>query len=187
MDADGNITTPASNIVNFTHNTGNREYETVLTDEEAAQYTVANIYGEWAPDVTCQQAEITGDMIPSLGEYVNEVLCTLTATHEVEGPISFNLIGIAYDAPDLINVASGYIEFLKATEGLIDYSMTLRAANSRGGFGPAFDLLTYLESIVSIEEVEAQPAAPAAVFNLFGQQVKSTQGICVENGKKVMR
>lgn len=54
-DKDGNITTPESNIVTFTHDSGNRTYETVLSAEEAEQYTVANIYGTWAPDVTCQQ------------------------------------------------------------------------------------------------------------------------------------
>lgn len=55
MDKDGKITTPASNIVNFTHSSGNKKYETVLTAEEAAQYTVANIYGAWGPDAICAQ------------------------------------------------------------------------------------------------------------------------------------
>jgi len=55
MDKDGNITTPASNVVNFTHSSGDKKYETVLTAEEAAQYTVANIYGAWAPDSICAQ------------------------------------------------------------------------------------------------------------------------------------
>lgn len=57
MDAEGNVTTPESHIMNFTHSTGNYEYETVMTDEEAAQYTLENIYGEWAPDQTAAQVE----------------------------------------------------------------------------------------------------------------------------------
>lgn len=55
MDKDGNITTPASNVVNFTHSSGNKEYETVLSAVEAAGYTVENIYGTWAPDKKCAQ------------------------------------------------------------------------------------------------------------------------------------
>jgi len=55
VDPQGNILTPSSNIVNFTHSSGNKEYETVLTDEEAAQFTLANIYGEWAPNQTAAQ------------------------------------------------------------------------------------------------------------------------------------
>ena len=57
MNSKGEITTPSSNIVNFTHSSGNKKYETVLTDEEAAQYTVANIYGAWQPDSICAQVE----------------------------------------------------------------------------------------------------------------------------------
>ena len=188
MDAEGNVTTPESNIVNFTHATGNLEYETVLTAEEAAQYTVANIYGEWAPDVTCQQSEITADMIPSLGEYVNEVLCTCTATHEVYGTESFNLIGVALAAPDMVQLVNDYVEELMLVEGLVDYSITMRAANSRGGFGPAFDLRAYLENLVSIEEVEAPVATPAVSYNLFGQPVKAgTRGFSIINGQKVIK
>ena len=55
MDAEGNVTTPESNVMNFTHTTGDFTYETVMTDEEAAQYTLENIYGEWAPDQTAAQ------------------------------------------------------------------------------------------------------------------------------------
>ena len=51
----GTITTPNSNVINFTHSSGNNKYETVLTDAEAAQYTVANIFGEWAPDKIAAQ------------------------------------------------------------------------------------------------------------------------------------
>ena len=51
----GTITTPNSNVINFTHSSGNKKYETVLTDAEAAQYTVANIFGEWAPDKIAAQ------------------------------------------------------------------------------------------------------------------------------------
>lgn len=52
---EGSITTPKSNVIKFTHSSGNNEFETVLSDDEAAQYTVANIFGEWAPDKIAAQ------------------------------------------------------------------------------------------------------------------------------------
>ena len=54
-NSQGTITTPKSNVIKFTHSSGNNEFETVLSDDEAAQYTVANIFGEWAPDKIAAQ------------------------------------------------------------------------------------------------------------------------------------
>jgi hypothetical protein len=54
-NAVGVISTPESNIINFTHSSGNNKFETVLSADEAAQYTVANIFGEWAPDKIAAQ------------------------------------------------------------------------------------------------------------------------------------
>lgn len=54
-NSEGSITTPKSNVIKFTHSSGNNEFETVLSDDEAAQYTVANIFGEWAPDKIAAQ------------------------------------------------------------------------------------------------------------------------------------
>lgn len=55
MDVDGNVISPASNELNFTHSSGNRTYETMLTPDEAAKYTIANIHGTWAPDQIAAQ------------------------------------------------------------------------------------------------------------------------------------
>ena len=54
-NSEGTITTPKSNVIKFTHSSGNNEFETVLSDDEAAQYNVANIFGEWAPDKIAAQ------------------------------------------------------------------------------------------------------------------------------------
>lgn len=55
MDASGKVISPASNVINFTHSSGNKQYETILSADEAAKYTIANIYGEWAPDQIAKQ------------------------------------------------------------------------------------------------------------------------------------
>ena len=54
-DDDDNIISPASNIVNFTHSSGNNKYETILSDQEAAKYTIANIFGDWKADQIAAQ------------------------------------------------------------------------------------------------------------------------------------
>ena len=54
-NAAGEITTPASNKVTFTASNNSKELETVLSADEAAKYTVANIFGEWAPDQIAAQ------------------------------------------------------------------------------------------------------------------------------------
>ena len=41
-DAEGNVISPASNVLTFTHKTGNNTFETILTADEASQFTVAN-------------------------------------------------------------------------------------------------------------------------------------------------
>ena len=51
----GNISTPESNVVTFTASGKSKELETVLTADEAAQYTIANIFGEWAPEKVAAQ------------------------------------------------------------------------------------------------------------------------------------
>ena len=51
----GNISTPESNKIQFVGKSDNKELETVLTADEAAQYTIANIFGEWAPEKVAAQ------------------------------------------------------------------------------------------------------------------------------------
>ena len=54
-NANGETTTPASNKVTFKGKNDSKELETVLSADEAAKYTVANIFGEWAPDKIAAQ------------------------------------------------------------------------------------------------------------------------------------
>ncbi len=149
MDAEGNVTTPESHVMNFTHSTGNYEYETVMTDEEAAQYTLENIYGDWAPDQTAAQLELTQASYGS-------VICT---KENIESRLPWILYFLG------------------------DEEITLRAANGRGGFGPAFVIDP---NAVAIEHVEAAPAQQAE-YNLFGQRTNDAKGISIIGGKKVLK
>ena len=172
-DAEGNITTPESNILNFTHSSGNKSYETVLTDEEAANYTLANIYGKWAPDQTAAQVVVDCDYINAEDNAADIVMLT------------------TQDAAGLTQCQIGKKAVLASIDSINDLkeqniSGTLRAANSRGGFGPAFDLANY--QIVGIENIEAaEPAATPLIYNICGQRMSQPQGFCIVNGHKTVR
>ena len=49
LDEAGNTISPASNIIKFTHSSGNKEYETILTAEQAAGYAKDKVFAD-APD-----------------------------------------------------------------------------------------------------------------------------------------
>lgn len=106
MDAEGNVTTPESHVMNFTHSTGNYEYETVMTEEEAAQYTLENIYGEWAPDLTAAQVVATAEDFAAPegtylvdGEiYVNEFPADAQLVRKANSRGGFGP-AVQYDAP----------------------------------------------------------------------------------------
>lgn len=50
MDESGKNISPASNVINFTHKNGNKQYETIIDAEEAAKYTKEKVF-EDAPEL----------------------------------------------------------------------------------------------------------------------------------------
>ncbi len=59
MDADGNRISPASNVLNFTHSSGDKKYETILTDVEAEEYAINKVFPDWDPESIAAQAVYT--------------------------------------------------------------------------------------------------------------------------------
>ena len=55
-DTEGNIVSPASLVETFTHNNGNYTYDIILSDEEAAAYTLDKVFPNWAPAEIAAQA-----------------------------------------------------------------------------------------------------------------------------------
>ena len=55
MDVNGNRISPASNNINFTHSSGNKKYETILTDAEAADYAIDKVFPDWKPEEIAAQ------------------------------------------------------------------------------------------------------------------------------------
>lgn len=56
MDVNGNRISPASNKLTFTHSSGDKSYETILTDLEAAEYAIDKVFPDWDPESIASQA-----------------------------------------------------------------------------------------------------------------------------------
>ena len=54
-DEQGNILTPQKNVVTFTHSTGNYTYNTTMSADSAALFTLDKVFPDWQPaDLTAQ-------------------------------------------------------------------------------------------------------------------------------------
>lgn len=166
MDAKGNTISPASNKMTFTHSTGNKTYETILTAEEAAEFTVEKIYGSWAPNSICAQLTTTAT--------ISEDKHTLTWTGE---ETTVCLVSINGEAPVITQGTSLTIE------GEI-VSATVRVANARGGFGPA----AIASETTAVKGIETETAKGGKLYNLTGMEVtKDYKGIVILKGTKMIR
>lgn len=115
VDADGNMISPASNVVTFTRKGESRQLETILSQEEANAYTYAAFFRpfEWNPAAETQQTVIW---------------YTTQDNNIVWGETSATLF--------LVERKDGTFFFTAQLPAVLEDGMTVRAANARGGFGP---------------------------------------------------
>ena len=114
--ADGSVLTPASNKVTFLDeksNNATREIETVLTEEQAAAYTIQKSLGDWAATAEADAAQAVCDLenIEDAGIYLVEAL---------------------NGNAELMTGSQLKEEVFPEGSGI-----TVRKANARGGFGKA--------------------------------------------------
>lgn len=121
MDEQGNVVSPASNVLTFTASDSN-SYETILKADETDRFSLRNVFPDWMPDEDCRQVEVTACKIEgnALSWQTNEKAKAFLI--EQNG----NFVAIV-DGTESIYVVSD-----SATDGY-----TVRAANRMGGFGPA--------------------------------------------------
>lgn len=163
MDGDGNAFCPDSHVVKFTHSTGNREYETILTDEEAKKYTLENIFGDWNPDKIAAQSTITE------GVYNANSLAWNGESEAYAVFVDDQFVGLTTD------------KSFKLDADPAQSKVTVRAANSRGGLGEAVEL----QFSSSIDKLAASASKAQQVINLFGQK-SAKKGLVIVDGKKMM-
>ena len=73
VDKSGNgMNTPASNIIEFTHSTGNNTMETVLSAEEAQEYALDKFFTDWDPAAISAQETIDTESFDPEAVYLVE-------------------------------------------------------------------------------------------------------------------
>lgn len=145
MNADGTDITPASNSVTFKK--ANTTLNTILTAEEAATYTYQSVFGTWDPAAETIQKE-------------------LTYTIEADGSLSWETT----QATVFLKETEEGVEIITSLPTELEEGATYRAANARGGFGPA----AYNKQTVALENVEA---CQVRKYMLNGQLVIEKNGI----------
>lgn len=112
-DTEGKVISPASNLITFTYKDNTKQLETILSADEVAKYAYTSFFGEWNPAAETAQESLYYTIQD--GAVVWE---TTTAT----------LFMIE---------KNGVAAFVTELPAALEEGMTVRAANSRGGFGPA--------------------------------------------------
>ena len=168
-NAAGEDITPASNKITFKK--ANTELETILTAEQAGTYTMEYVLGDWA--ATAKQE--TKQLEVSEAYYADGNL----NWKAVDGAIAYlvekngEFVAITTDAT------------LAVTIDAEKDALTVRAANSRGGFGPAVQASFTGTGIHAINA--AMERGEQVVYNLAGQRVnKTSKGLYIVNGQKVV-
>ena len=164
-NAAGENITPASNNVTFTKN--NTAMNTILDASALTTYAIDNVLGSWAATA---QEEAKQTAAPTNVSYQDGKV-TWTA---VDGATAYAL----FKNDELIGITTGtsYDTTIDASDKL-----SVRAANSRGGFGPASNGTTGISKPVSDNEVSC------VYYNLKGQRVANpTKGLYIRNNKKVV-
>lgn len=155
VDESGDIVSPASNVLTFTHSTGNNaNFETILTDEAAANYTLSNIYPSWTPAEYTKQIEAP------------EVTLTdgIATWEAAEDAIAY---AVYVDGVFTDIVTTNTYAAAGAT------SVEVRAANAHGGFG-ANKTIGTPTPVISIEADNAEVLA-IEYYNTIGQKIAQPQ------------
>lgn len=171
-DANGNVVSPASNIVDFYLGDTHNKMETILTAEQAAEYTAEKVMGEWAPAQLAVQFDAPEGTLKD---------GTITWS-PVEGATAYAIFanGVLLTITD----ATSYVVEGVQTETEVIY--TIRTVNKMGGMG---QVARVKDAIVdAISQVNTDNGT-AVIYNLQGQRIGKTQkGInIIGNNKVVMK
>ncbi len=172
VDKDGNVVSPASNVVKFTQGKDVKEYETILTAEQAAEYALDKVFTDWQP--AAQAAQATMGQLKADGN-------TLT-WDAVDGASTY---AVFFKGAFVGMTSTTSYTFGEGTAA--DY--TVRAANAMGGFGPAAGTTSGIEGV---EAGNGGDVASTLYYNVQGARVsKAFSGMAIrvdmmKDGRKVV-
>ena len=178
MDATGTGITPSSNKIT----SYGGQFETILTAEQAANYSFNKMFADWNPTAIVAQAEapeatyVNGNV--TWGASANS---SRTATSSEPSAFAIFKNGELVSGILGTDVTSYAIDIDTETDIL-----EIRAANGRGGFGEA-KVVTIATGISQIKAEEKIDWDNQVVYDLNGRRVKQTsKGVFIINGNKVI-
>uniref|UniRef100_UPI004029621D pectinesterase family protein n=1 Tax=Prevotella sp. TaxID=59823 RepID=UPI004029621D len=152
VDENGKVISPAENIVKFTKDKEVSEYNTIITAEKAAEFSLDKVFSNWKPaDLAAQKSA--------------------SAATESNGKLAWEGDGQMY-----IVLKDGKF-FAMTAEKSLDIAGTtgtwsVRAANEMGGFGKMTSVVTGIKNIAAADEAVT---VSTAIFSISGAQQNSLQ------------
>ena len=157
MDADGKVVSPESWVLTFTKGDKSNTYETILSDEEAAEYDIDNVFKTWTPDEYAAQKQMGALRVEG----------STLSWDAVDGAkayaVFFNGQFIGMQTETSITTTAEVLN--PSFEG---YSV--RAANEHGGFGEAASVTS---TGITNAEVEGDGIAATTYYSLQGTRVSN--------------
>lgn len=151
LDSIGNVISPDSNYLKFTHNTGDKEYETILTADEAAEYAIEKVFPDWdAPAIAAQK------VIANVS--LKDNVLTWDA---VEGSSAYAIVKDG-EIVAIVTEPAYMVDSDKA-------KWAVRAANERGGFGPA----VVASNTSAVSDINAEDITDLKYYNAQGIRVNA--------------
>lgn len=152
VDENGKVISPAENIVKFTKDKEVSEYNTIITTEKAAEFSLDKVFNNWKPaDLAAQKSA--------------------TAATESNGKLAWE-----GDAQMYIVLKDGKFFAMTAEKSLDIAGATgtwsVRAANEMGGFGKMTSVVTGIKNIAAADEAAT---VSTAIFSISGAQQNSLQ------------
>ena len=153
LDEDGKVISPAENIVKFTKDKEVSEYNTIITAEKAAEFSLDKVFTNWKPADLASQTTATA------------------------ATLSNDKLSWTGDAQMYLVAKDGKF-FALTTEKSVNLngekgSFTVRAANQMGGFGAtANSVSTGIQNIASATDAAVMKTA---IFAADGTQLSNLQ------------
>ena len=152
VDENGKVISPAENIVKFTKDKEVSEYNTIITAEKAAEFSLDKVFTNWKPaDLAAQKSA--------------------SAATESNGKLAWE-----GDAQMYIVLKDGNFFAMTAEKSLDIAGATgtwsVRAANEMGGFGKMTSVVTGIKNIAAADEAAT---VSTAIFSISGAQQNSLQ------------
>ena len=152
VDENGKVISPAENIVKFTKDKEVSEYNTIITAEKAAEFSLDKVFSNWKPaDLAAQKSA--------------------SAATESNGKLAWEGDGQMYivlkDGKFFAMTAEKSLDIAGATG-----TWSVRAANEMGGFGKMTSVVTGIKNIAAADEAAT---VSTAIFSISGAQQNSLQ------------